>query len=32
MARRARLTQEMGDQPIGLKADGLSSGDIISSR
>lgn len=32
MAKRARLAQEMSSQAIGLKADGLSSGDIISSR
>lgn len=29
MARRAKLTQEMVDQAIQLKADGLSNGDII---
>ena len=29
MARRAKLTQEMVDQAIRLKADGLSNGDII---
>lgn len=29
MARRAKLTQEMVDQAIRLKADGLSNGDIV---
>ena len=29
MARRAKLTQEMVDQAIQLKADGLSNGDIV---
>lgn len=29
MARRAKPTQEMVDQAIRLKADGLSNGDII---
>ena len=29
MARRAKLTQEMVDEAIALKADGLSNGDII---
>ncbi len=29
MARRAKLTQEMVDEAIRLKADGLSNGDII---
>lgn len=29
MARRAKLTQEMADEAICLKADGLSNGDII---
>ena len=29
MARRAKLTQEMADEAIRLKADGLSNGDII---
>ena len=29
MARRPKLTQEMVDEAIRLKADGLSNGDII---
>lgn len=29
LARRAKLTQEMADEAIRLKADGLSNGDII---
>lgn len=29
MARRTKLTQEMVDQTIQLKADGLSNGDIV---
>lgn len=29
--RRAKLTREMVDQAIRLKADGLSNGDIISA-
>ena len=29
MARRAKLTQEMVDEAIRLKADGLSNGDIV---
>ena len=30
MARRPKLTQEMVDEAIRLKADSLSNGDIIS--
>lgn len=29
MARRPKLTQEMVDETIRLKADGLSNGDIV---
>lgn len=32
VARRAKLTQEMVDEAIRLKADGLSNGDIICAR
>ena len=31
MARRPKLTQEMVDEAIALKADGLSNGDIIAA-